>query len=153
MPVQKLKQYLTTNHVNYTSIPHALAYAAREVSHVSHIPEKQLAKTVILNVGSKKIMVVVPANESINFDSLKKSLHESSVTLADEAEFKKLFPDCELGAMPPFGNLYNMEVYVEKNLAKNKDIAFNAGTHTEIIKLAYQDYDRLVHPKMITITH
>lgn len=153
MLCKRLKEYLAQNNVQYTSIPHAIAYAAREVSHVSHIPERQLAKCVIVNAGNKMIMVVIPSSEVVNFDSLKKSLHETNAQLASEAEFTKAFPDCELGAMPPFGNLYNMDVYVEKDLAANKEIAFNAGTHEEIIKLAYQDFVKLVHPKVISVTH
>lgn len=153
MPVKKLQEYLQQNHVNYTSIPHSVAYAAKEISHVTHTPEKSLAKTVIVFAGTKMVMLVLPANEAINFDALKQSLHENDITLATEHEFAKKFKDCEVGAMPPFGNLYNMEVYVEEHLAKNKEIAFNGGTHTEIVKLAYQDYEKLVKPKKIAITH
>jgi Ala-tRNA(Pro) deacylase len=99
------------------------------------------------------VMLVLPSNEAVDFKTLRQALHENDVSLASEKEFSKLFPDCELGAMPPFGNLYNMEVYVEEHLAKNKDIAFNAGSHTEVIKLSYKDYEKLVHPRKITITH
>ncbi|MBS0290456.1 MAG: YbaK/EbsC family protein [Proteobacteria bacterium] len=152
MPVKKLNEYLNQNKINFTTIAHPLAYAAREISHVCHIPEVELAKTVIVFASNKLIMVVIPSSKAIDFKSLRESLHENDVTLASEQDFLKKFPDCELGAMPPFGNLYNMEVYVEKNLAKNKEIAFNAGTHTEVIKLAYQDFERLVHPKVITAT-
>lgn len=153
MPTKKLKEFLTKNKINYFSISHPVAYAARETSHVSHVSERSLAKTVIINAGNKRVMVVVPSNEAIDFDALKKSLHENNVSLVAEGEFTKLFPDCELGAMPPFGNLYNMDVYVEKNLTKNKEIAFNAGSHTELIKMNYQDYEKLVHPKIIAATH
>lgn len=153
MPTKKLKEFLTKNKINYFSISHPAAYAARETSHVSKISERLLAKTVIINVANKRIMVVVPSNEAINFDSLKKSLKENDVSLVPENEFSRLFPDCELGAMPPFGNLYNMDVYVEKNLTKNKEIAFNAGSHTELIKMSYQDFEKLVHPKVIAATH
>lgn len=145
----KLQEFLSQNQVKYTSIAHPLAYSAREISHLCHISENQLAKTVIINVGQKIAMVVLPASFVVDFSKLKKALHDSNVTLASEAEFKKLFPDCELGAMPPFGNLYNIDVYVEKSLGNNKEIVFNAGTHTEVIKLAYADFMKLVHPTVI----
>lgn len=148
----KLSEFLNQHQVNYTSISHPLAYSTREISHLCHISENQLAKTVIINVGNKLAMVVLPASFTIDFEKLRKVLHESNVTLASEAEFNNVFSDCELGAMPPFGNLYNVDVYVEKSLANNKDIVFNAGTHTEVIKISYKDFVNLVHPKVI-ISH
>ena len=149
MPSLKLQEYLTQNQVNYTSIAHPLAYSTREISHLCHISENQLAKTVIINIGGKLAMVVLPASFTIDFEKLKKVFHESNVSLASEAEFNSIFSDCELGAMPPFGNLYNVDVYVEKSLANNKEIVFNAGTHTEVIKISYKDFVNLVHPKVI----
>lgn len=149
MPSQKLQEYLNQNQVKYTSIAHPIAYSTREISHLCHVPEHQLAKTVMLNVGHKMVMVVLPARYILDFDMLKKSLHENEVSLASESDFNKVFADCELGAMPPFGNLYNIDVYVEKSLANNREIVFNAGTHTEVIKLQYSDFVKLVNPKII----
>lgn len=145
----KLSEFLNQHQVNYTSISHPLAYSTREISHLCHISENQLAKTVIINVGNKLAMVVLPASFTIDFEKLKKVFHESNVSLASEAEFNGIFSDCELGAMPPFGNLYNVDVYVEKSLANNKEIVFNAGSHTEVIKISYKDFVKLVHPKVI----
>jgi Ala-tRNA(Pro) deacylase len=145
----KLREYLTQKRVNYTSISHPLAYSTREISHLCHISENQLAKTVIVNVGNKLAMIVLPASFTIDFEKLKKVFRESNVRLASETEFNHIFVDCELGAMPPFGNLYNVDVYVEKSLANNHEIVFNAGTHTEVIKLSYKDFADLVHPKVI----
>lgn len=153
MPVQKIKNYLDQNNVRYTSIAHPIAYATREISHLCQVPERELAKVVIVEVGSKYAMVVLPSSQLLDFKSLRDTLHGAEVNLASEKEFAKFFPDCEVGAMPVFGNLYDMEVIVDKNLAKNKEIAFNAGTHTEIIKLAYQDFERLVHPKVASVVH
>lgn len=153
MPSKALEEYLRKNNVKYSCINHPVAYASKEVSHVSHIPEQDLAKTVIINAGKKMVMVVLPSSVSVDFQSLRKSLHENDVSLATEKEFSKQFPDCELGAMPPFGNLYNMEVYVDKSLSHNTEIAFNAGTHNEVVKLLYKDFDKLVHPKVITAIH
>ncbi|MGE3319193.1 MAG: aminoacyl-tRNA deacylase [Candidatus Berkiella sp.] len=149
MPSEKLRDYLSQHHVNYTSIAHPLAYSAREISHLCHVSENQLAKTVIVHVGDKIAMVVLPARFAVDFNKLKSAFHNTDVSLASETEFKQLFSDCELGAMPPFGNLYNIEVYVEKSLGNNKEIVFNAGTHTEVIKLAYDDFVKLVHPTVI----
>lgn len=153
MPVGKLKDYLNQHNVKYTSVTHPLAYAAREVSHICHISERQLAKTVMILAGKKLIMAVIPACDAVDFNCLRKSLHENDVALASEKDFIPLFPDCEVGAMPPFGNLYEVEVCVEKSLAKNDEIAFNAGTHTEVVKLAYKDFEKLVKPKVMSITH
>lgn len=149
MPSQKLQSYLEKNQVQYTSIAHPVAYSAREVSHSCHIAETQLAKTVIIRVGNKAAMVVLPAKYTLNFENLKKSLHAQAISLASEEEIKSLFTDCELGAMPPFGNLYDIDVYVDKSLANNKEIVFNAGTHTEAVKLAYQDFIKLVQPTVV----
>lgn len=153
MPVKVLKEFLNQNKVEYTAISHPLAYAAREISHICHIPEKQLAKTVIIIASNKLMMMVIPANESIDFNSLRKALHENDVSLATEKDFVQIFPDCEIGAMPPFGNLYHLDVCVDEHLAKNDEIAFNAGTHTEVVKLSFKDFERLVKPKVLAITH
>lgn len=151
MPTKALKSYLDNNHVSYKTVDHPVAYSARETSHVCNVSENALAKTVMVFVGNKLAMVVLPANENINFKSLREALHENDVSLATERDFSPTFKDCELGAMPPFGNLYDMEVYVAKDLANNKEIAFNAGTHTEIIKLAWRDYEKLVRPHLINV--
>lgn len=151
MPTKKIHDYLKQNKVAYTTISHPVAYAAREISHLCHIPESQLAKTVVVYAGKKIVMVVLPASDSIDFYRLKKELNENDVTLTSEQEFSKLFPDCEVGAMPPFGELYDMRVYVDQNLAKNQQITFNAGTHDELIKIAFGDFVSLVHPEMIQL--
>lgn len=151
MPAKKIKEFLTQQKVHYLSIDHPPAYATREISHLSNISERAFAKSVIIQAGNKNIMVVLPASERIEFETLKKILHEKNVTLLPEDAFLTLFPDCEIGAMPPFGNLYNIKVYVEKSLSKNKEIAFNAGNHNELIKMRYQDFEKLVSPILITM--
>lgn len=151
MATAALKNFLNEHKVHYDTIDHPLAYSARETSHVSHISERSLAKTVIVFVGNKMAMVVLGANDTVDFKNLRENLHENDISLATEKDFSRSFKDCEVGAMPPFGNLYNMDVYVEKSLANNKEIAFNAGSHTEIIKLAWQDFKKLVNPKILEI--
>ena len=93
-------------------------------------------------------MAVLPASYQIDFDMLKEIFGTRKVNLANEPEFKYRFPDCEVGAMPPFGNLYDMEVFVAETLSEDKEIAFNAGSHTELIKLDYEDFQRLVEPRI-----
>lgn len=151
MPAKRVKDFLTQNKVHYLSVTHPQAYATREISHLSDISEHAFAKSVVVQAGDQKIMIVLPASERVEFEKLKKILHKNNVELVPEDAFLALFPDCEIGAMPPFGNLYNLQVYVDKNLSKNQDIAFNAGNHTELIKMRYQDFEKLVKPILITL--
>lgn len=149
MPNKMLKEYLDDHHVKYLCITHSPGFTAQEVAASAHISGKQLAKTVIVKMGNQLVMVVLPANEHINFSALKE-LSGTNADLAKESDFKGKFPECEVGAMPPFGNLYNMPVYVSNHLGDHEQIAFNAGSHSELMKLAYRDFVDLVHPKIFT---
>ena len=149
MPAQRLKEYLNKNNIKYISIVHSPAYTAQGIAHSAHISGKELAKTVIVKSDGEMIMVVMPANLKVNLEQFKGILHADVVELACEEEFKFKFPDCELGAMPPFGNLYGLDVYVAETLAEDEEIAFNAGSHSELIKMAYKDFERLTKPKVI----
>ncbi|MCI0400357.1 MAG: YbaK/EbsC family protein [Gammaproteobacteria bacterium] len=149
MPVKKLKQFLDKNKIKYVAIKHSPMYTAQEIAASAHIPGKELAKTVIVKLDGKLAMAVLPASYRVNLGQLKKATGAKTVELASEQEFTDLFPECELGAMPPFGNLYDMDVYVAERLAEDEEIAFNAGTHTELLRLAYKDFERLVAPKVI----
>ena len=113
---------------------------------------RELAKTVIVQLDGQMAMAVLPANRKIILQDLREVTGSDQVKFVAEEDFKQMFPDCETGAMPPFGNLYGMEVYVAASLASNADIAFNAGSHTEVIKLAYADFERLVKPKVVNFT-
>jgi Ala-tRNA(Pro) deacylase len=148
MPLKKLIEFLDNQGVKYVTIRHSKAYTAQEIAESAHLPGKELAKTVMIKIDGKMAMAVLPATERVDFDLLKAILSTKNVQLAEEAEFKNMFPDCEIGAMPPFGNLYGMEVYAEKSLAEDREIAFNTGSHTELFRLAYRDYERLVNPKL-----
>ena len=147
MPVQKLKSYLDENKVKYVTIKHSSAYTAQEIAALAHIPGKDLAKTVIIKINGKMAMAVLPASYKVSFDDLKETLGMTEVRLAYEQEFIDKFPDCEAGAMPPFGNIYGMEVYVADSLAEDEEIAFNACSHTELIKMKFSDFEKLVKPK------
>ncbi len=150
MPVQKIKQFLDEHKVKYTIISHSAAYTAQEIAESAHIPGRELAKTVVVDIDDKKAMVVQPATSMVNLGRLKKAIGATNVSLAEEKDFQTLFPDCEVGAMPPFGNLYGMDVYVSESLTLDDEIAFNAGSHTELIRLAYSDFASLVEPKVVS---
>lgn len=150
MSMNQVKQYLDENDVKYVIMGHSPAYTAREIAEASHIPGKHFAKTVMVKVDGRLALAVLPASDHVDLKSLKRSLGAESVELAQEEEFKNSFPDCELGAMPPFGNLFDMEVFVSPHLTEADRIAFNAGSHTEIMQLAYSDFQRLVNPAVVT---
>jgi len=152
MPSRKLKEFLDQQQVKYVSIIHSPAYTAQEIAASAHIRGRDMAKTVILMVDGEMVMAVLPANRKIVLSEFREALDAAQVTFASEEQFKGRFPDCEIGAMPPFGNLYGMKVYVAPSLAQEPEIAFNAGTHTEVIRLAYRDFERLVKPRVLNFT-
>jgi Ala-tRNA(Pro) deacylase len=152
MPVKKLKAFLDKEKIKYVSIVHSPAYTAQEVAASAHITGRELAKTVIVQLDGEMAMAVLPANRKIVLQDLREVTGANQVKFVPEDTFKKLFPDCETGAMPPFGNLYGMEVFMAESLTQNETIAFNAGSHTEVIKLAFKDFERLVHPNVLSFT-
>lgn len=146
MPVKKLKAFLDEHHVKYVTISHSRAYTAQEVAASAHIPGKEMAKTVMIKLEGRMAMAVLPATYHVDFDLLRTATGIEDIELATEEEFRDLFPECEIGAMPPFGNLYGMDVFVAASLTEDEEIAFNAGTHTELIRLSYADFARLADP-------
>lgn len=153
MPAKKLKEFLDREKIKYVSIMHSTAYTAQEVAASAHITGKELAKTVILELDGKMAMAVLPANRKIVLQDLRELTGCDQVKFASEEQFKAQFPECETGAMPPFGNLYGMDVYVAESLTANDAIAFNAGSHTEVIKMKFDDFERLVKPKVVSFTN
>ena len=149
MPSKKLKEFLDKHEVPYVTITHSQAFTAQKVAASAHIPGKNMVKTVMVVINGMMAMAVLPASYHVDFNMLKEITGEGNVRLASETEFKDMFPDCEVGAMPPFGNLYNIDVFVAKVLTEDEVIAFNAGTHTEIIQMTYRDFEKLVHPKIL----
>jgi Ala-tRNA(Pro) deacylase len=147
VPATKIKEFLDNNHVRYSTLSHSVAYTAQEIASLAHIPGKELAKTVMVKLDGKLAMAVLPASNQVDLEALKKAAGAKEVRLSTETEFKYQFPDCEPGAMPPFGNLYDMPVFVDEALTRDKEIAFNAGTHRELIRLTFEDFNRLVQPK------
>lgn len=152
MPVAKLKQFLDDNHIKYVTIHHSRAYTMQKAAEYAHISGKDVAKTVMVRVDGKMAMAVLPAPEHVDLDLLKSAARAKSVELAGEQDFKNLFPQCDLGAMPPFGNIYGMDVFVEEGLREDEMIAFRAGSHEELIEMAYKDFERLVKPRVIRLS-
>ena len=153
MPLKRLKDFLEKNHVRYDLINHSKTYTAQEIAASAHIPGKEVAKTVIVKVDGKMAMVVLPASYRVDFNMLREALGTKNVEMASEEEFRYLFPRCEVGAMPPFGNLYNMGVFVADSLTGDEEISFNAGTHTELLRMGYKDFDNLVHPVTLKFSY
>jgi len=149
MPATKLKEFLDANKVKYSVLTHSVAYTAQEIASLVHIKGQELAKTVMVKIDGKMAMAVLPASRHVDLALLKASARAKDVQLATETEFRSFFPGCESGAMPPFGNLYDIPVFVDQTLSEDKQIAFNAGTHHELIRLSYEDFARLVRPKLI----
>jgi Ala-tRNA(Pro) deacylase len=150
MLLKKISDFLDANHVRYVVITHSPAYTAQGIAALAHIPGKQMAKTVIIRANNKFMMVVLPASQHVDLRALRAVLGSPDVHIAQESEFEALFPGCELGAMPPFGNLYDMPIYCETSLRDDRQIAFNAGSHRELIQMDFDDYLQLVKPRIAT---
>jgi len=148
MILRQLVDFLDTNKVKYVNVTHSTAFTAQDVAESAHISGKEMAKTVIVWMDGAMAMVVLSASSMVDFNKLKAAVGAKSIELASESEFKDRFPSCEIGAMPPFGNLFDMKVLVDTMLAEDKELAFNAGTHHELIKMPYADYERLVKPTL-----
>jgi Ala-tRNA(Pro) deacylase len=149
MPVKKLKEFLDTHKVKYVSMMHSPAFTSQEIAAAAHVSGKQLAKTVIVKADGRLAMVVMPANDQVNFNKLREATGAKELDLASESEFKDKFAGCEVGAMPPFGNLYDMPVFVSNQLTGQGHILFNAGSHSELMQVTFGDFERLVKPKVV----
>ncbi|HTS04619.1 MAG TPA: YbaK/EbsC family protein [Candidatus Eisenbacteria bacterium] len=153
MPLSTLRNFLDSHNIKYMVISHSLAYTAQGVAALAHISGKKLAKTVIVKVDGILAMAVIPASEHVDLDRLRALTGAQIVEIATEREFKDAFPDCELGAMPPFGNLYNMAVYADSALSKHDEITFSAGSHRELVRMGWNDVERLVNPTVHPLTY
>jgi Ala-tRNA(Pro) deacylase len=151
MPLKKLIDYLDDHDKKYVVVKHSPAFTAQEVAASAHIPGKEMVKTVMVKADGEMKMVVLPSTHDVDFDEIKDALNVDEVELATELEFENMFPDCELGAMPPFGNFYDMETLVAEALTEDEEIAFNAGTHKELVKMNYNDFEELVNPKILPV--
>jgi len=149
MPIHTLTELLDRHNIKYTIVPHSLAYTAQGIAALTHIPGQEMAKTVIVSLDDAMAMAVLPASCQVDLAALRDATGASSVTLVRERDFMHRFPACETGAMPPFANLYGMKVLVDETLTKDKEIAFNAGSHWELMRLAYEDFARVVKPTVL----
>jgi Ala-tRNA(Pro) deacylase len=143
----KLIDFLNQGKVRYEILHHPEAFTAQELAAIEHVKGKQHAKVVIIKANGDKFMAVLPADDRVDLEKLDKATGRRT-SLATEAEFKTVFPDCAVGTMPPFGNLYGVETYVEKSLTENDFIVFEAGTHSDALKMQYGDFERLAQPKV-----
>ncbi len=151
MPLTRLEEFLNREHIDYKRIVHTRAYTAQKTAAYAHISGKEIAKTVVVKLDGRMCMVVLPASYQVDLHQLKEATGAGDVRLAVESEFKDDFADCEVGAMPPFGNLYRMDVFVAEKLTEDTQIAFNACSHTELIQMSYRDFQKLVKPHVIKI--
>jgi Ala-tRNA(Pro) deacylase len=152
MPIRRLRELLDGYQVKYTVISHSPAYTAQEVAESSHITGKEIAKTIIVELDGELTMVVVPASRDIDFEYLKEETDSEHAELVKEDQFKDRFPDCEVGAMPPFGHLYGMKLIVDDRLSQDREIAFNAGNHRELVRMRFSDYKRVAEPRILDLT-
>jgi Ala-tRNA(Pro) deacylase len=143
---ETLERYLRDMGVPYQTQHHPLAYTAREVAASEHVPPRHVAKVVIAVAGEMPLMLVLPADERLHLGAVAYVTDTRAPRLAHEDELSRWFPDCAVGAMPPFGNLYEMPVYVDHALTKDEIIYFQAGTHADTMSMKYADYERLVRP-------
>ncbi len=146
MPAKKLKQLLDERGIKYISINHSPAYTARETAASTFVPRREFAKTIIVDLDGDKVMAVVSASRHVDIALLRSLASANKARLATEDEFKSLFPDCELGAMPPFGSLYQIPVYVDEMVTEVDDLCFNAGSHEQIMRMSCADYLQFEKP-------
>lgn len=152
MPLSKLRDFLDSQSIKYLVISHSLAYTAQGIAALAHVSGRKLAKTVIVKIDGVLAMVVIPASAHVDLDQLKRLTGSQMIDIASEREFMNAFSDCEIGAMPPFGNLYDMPVYADLTFAENEEITFNASTHRELVRMAWADLERLVNPTLAELT-
>ena len=147
MPIpQRVREYLDSKQVPHEWLHHAQAYTAQQVAHSIHVSGKHLAKTVVLSADDRLVMAVIPASHRLNLQELRALLEVKHLEILSEDDLAKTFPDCELGAVPPLGNLYGMEVWVERALSESEDIVFCTGTHVDCVRMKYSDFAGLVTP-------
>ena len=146
---EKLESYLRDNQVSFEVHHHPTAYTAQEVAASEHTPGKMVVKVVMVLADGELVMLAMPAPYQVDLDRVGEMLGATVVRLANEEEFASAFPDCEIGAMPPFGNLYDLPVYVDEALAEDETVVVQAGTHSDTMRLEYADFERLVEPTVV----
>jgi Ala-tRNA(Pro) deacylase len=144
---RRIREFLESKRVSFEWLPHPEAFTAQEVAHSLHVSGKRLAKTVVLDADGRLVMAVIPASHRLNLPELKTALVAKRLEMVPESELAKIFPDCDLGAIPPLGPLYGMEVWVDRAVAESEEIVFTAGSHVDAVRIAYSDFMELVKPR------
>lgn len=152
MSSPRLEEFLNSNRVAYDTVTHPHAFTAQQTAERAHIRGHEMAKTVMVKLDGRLAMAVLPSDEWLDVARLRQVSGAREVALANESDFKDRFPECEVGAMPPFGNLYRMDVYAAESLADDGHIAFNAGNHRELMRMDWSDFERLVHPHVVQLS-
>ena len=153
MPAQRLKDLLNRNDVPYITITHSPAYTAQGIANLAHIPGGEMAKTVVIKADGRLVLAVLPASRRVDLDLFREAIGAEKAELATERDFSTKFIGCEVGAMPPFGNLWDVPVFVSDELAEHEQIAFNAGTHTELVRMDYDEFLRVAKPTLVSLRH
>jgi len=151
MLAASIKEYLDSHQARYITIPHPPAFTAQEIAASTHIPGRELAKTVMVKLDGEMAMVALPADRKLDLGRLRNTTRAQLVRLATEEEFRESFPGCELGAMPPFGEPWGLDVYAATELTEDAEIAFNGGTHTDLVRLPYAEFARLARPRVVDV--
>lgn len=149
---ERLQEHLAANGVSFEFEQHRVAYTAQDLAAAEHVSGKRVAKVVVVTTDGELSMVVVPASSQVDLAKVSSELGKSGVRLAKEEEFAGMFEDCEVGAMPPFGSLYGLPVYVDQSLTRAPDITFPAGSHRESVRIRYEDFERLEQPRIVSVT-
>ncbi len=149
----RLESYLRDNRVSFETHHHPTAFTAQEVAASEHTPGRMVVKVVMVLADGELVMLAMPAPYQADLERVGEVLGATEVRLANEQEFASAFPDCEVGAMPPFGNLYDLPVYVDEALAEDETIVVQAGTHTDTLRLKYADFERLVDPSVLRFAY
>ena len=152
MAHSKIMDLLKKEEIPFKSIWHPIAYSSQKTAAYAHVSGKEFAKTVMVRIDGQLCMVVIPAANQIDLNMLREATGAKDVRIAKESEFKDLFPDCEVGAMPPFGHLYGIQTFLSEKLSRDELIAFNAGSHNELIEMSFRDYSKIEHPHLITVS-
>lgn len=145
---QRIRDYLDSQDVSYEPIHHSQAFTGQEVAHSMHISGKKLAKTLVLEGDGKLVMAVIPASHRLNLQDLRAAMEVHRLEMLPEGELVKLFPDCDLGAIPPFGSLYGLAVWVDRTVSDAEDVVFCAGTHEDCVRMKYSDFAKLSKPRL-----
>lgn len=144
----KLDEFLSSKGVGYTRLPHRPVYTANRIAQTLHVRGKEMAKTVLVKTGHGHVLAVLPATHRVDLERLRQDLGEDSVGIAPESDMDRLFPDCERGAMPPFGSMYRLPTLVDESLAADDEIVFEGQNHEEAIRMTYRDYESVEHPRV-----